>query len=1153
VSFNKGTGMKNRDIYLKDPSDSRLINLGVANVNDDRSASAMSVLRYELETFVCDGQYKKGLQLILETFLKNVSQPQQPAVWVSGFYGSGKSHLIKMLRALWEDTVFSDGASARGIANLPLEVKDCLKELSVQGKRHGGLHAVSGTLGAGAQDKTVRMALLSLIFRSVGLPEQYNITRFMLWLKKEGISEQVKNHVMENGYDWEEEIADPSVAEGIYAALCDIRPGTFSRNSVVTEVIPKIYPIVNDVSAEEMLSAIRLALTKDNQFPLTLIVLDEVQQYIGEDAQRSIEVQEAVESCCKNIGGKLLFIGTGQTAITGTSNLKKLEGRFTVRVELSDADVEAVIRQVVLAKKPEAKAEIMQVMDANIGEISRHLKGSAIGHNQKDRDYFSLDYPVLPVRRRLWELIFRALDQTGTDSQLRNQLSMIHKLIQTSLEKPLGHVIAADHLYFDAADKLLQTRILPRRLYDATKRDIEGNDDEKLRARASGLIFLLNRLCAANHETGLKTTIDTLADLMVENLNEGSAELRKKLPLVLSDCQQLMKVGDEYRIQTEESTAWNDDYAHQRQNLNNDFSKIDHEREERIKKHFEKILPRKSLSHGKSKVERTLYPVFDAGLPNDAGKKICIWLRSAWSCQEKSVQVEAGQAGNDSPVIFVFIPKGSGDELRHNLIDFKAASITLEKKGLPNTAEGKEARLAMETIQHKADERIEELLAAAFQGVRVFQGGGSEISGNNLKDMIFEAAENSLLRLYPQFAMADNANWHKVYENAKKGSPEPLKAIGDSGPAHENPVCKAILSFIGNGKNGQDIRNNFENPPYGWSRDAVDGGLQSLLVTGHLLAGDERGQRIEAIKLERRDISKISFKAESVTLETKQRIAIRGVMQKLQISCKPGLELDSMLDFLQQMQKLRASAGGEPPLPARPAAEFLAEIARCSGNEQLLAVFERKDQLNAAIEEWQKTVEQIKENLPLWQNLQKLLAYAEGLAAAENPAAQAQTIEKSRLMLESRDTLNHLISELTGLLRTELNELKEKWEKERQRGESRLAEDENWQQLAEIQQQDLLIRYSLTAAETPQFKLESTEKILETLGKTDLSSLKDRIDAMSGRYEKLLSAAAKLLEPEIQEVCLPGATLKDKDDIEEWLDDVRNILISKINIGPIRV
>ena len=65
-------------------------------------------------------------------------------------------------------------------------------------------------------------------------------------------------------------------------------------------------------------------------------------------------VQEAVEACCKNIGGKLLFIGTGQTAVTGTPNLKKLEGRFTVRVELSDTDVDAVVRKVILAKKANA-------------------------------------------------------------------------------------------------------------------------------------------------------------------------------------------------------------------------------------------------------------------------------------------------------------------------------------------------------------------------------------------------------------------------------------------------------------------------------------------------------------------------------------------------------------------------------------------------------------------------------------------------------------------------------------------------------------------------------------------------------------------------------------------------------------------------------
>lgn len=130
--------MNNRDIYQKDPATRKLVNEGVASVNDEKTSQALAVLRYELETFVCDGQYEKGMSHILETYLKNINQAQQPAVWVSGFYGSGKSHLVKMLRALWVDTVFEDGATARGIANLPQGITDSFKELSTQAKRYGG-------------------------------------------------------------------------------------------------------------------------------------------------------------------------------------------------------------------------------------------------------------------------------------------------------------------------------------------------------------------------------------------------------------------------------------------------------------------------------------------------------------------------------------------------------------------------------------------------------------------------------------------------------------------------------------------------------------------------------------------------------------------------------------------------------------------------------------------------------------------------------------------------------------------------------------------------------------------------------------------------------------------------------------------------------
>jgi hypothetical protein len=188
-------------------------------------------------------------------------------------------------------------------------------------------------------------------------------------------------------------------------------------------------------------------------------------------------------------------------------------------------------------------------MQTNLGEISRHLSNTTIGHRQDDTDFFVQDYPLLPVRRRFWENTLRVLDLTGTDSQLRNQLSMVHKVIQTNLDETLGHVVPADYLYFDSAEKLLQSRILPRKVHEKTMSWCKGSADDRLVARACGLVFLINKLAGSNEEIGIRATIDTLADLMVEDLSVGSSVLRSRLPGLLDNCGLLMKVGDEYRIQ----------------------------------------------------------------------------------------------------------------------------------------------------------------------------------------------------------------------------------------------------------------------------------------------------------------------------------------------------------------------------------------------------------------------------------------------------------------------------------------------------------------------------------------------------------------------------------------------------------------------------
>ncbi|SDW37048.1 hypothetical protein SAMN05421882_100921 [Nitrosomonas communis] len=1142
--------MNNRDIYQKEPTTRKLVNEGVASVNDEKTSHALAVLRYELETFVCDGQYEKGMAHILETYLKNINQAQQPAVWVSGFFGSGKSHLVKMLRALWVDTIFEDGATARGIANLPQNISDSLKELSTQGKRHGDLHAASGTLGAGASG-SVRLALLSIIFKSVGLPEQYSIARFVMWLKHEGIYEQVRSHVEQNGLNWDDELDNFYVAEGLHNALVQVKPNLFPSPAACVETLNNLYPYVQDVSSDEMLKAIRSALTKDGKFPLTLIVLDEVQQFIGESSDRSIAVQEMVESITKNIGGKLMFIGTGQTAVTGTANLARLQGRFTIRVELSDADVDAVIRQVILAKRPEAKPPIEQVMQTNLGEISRHLAETTIGHRQDDIPYFTQDYPILPVRRRFWENTLRVLDQTGTASQLRNQLSMIHKVIQTNLNEPLGHVVSADYLYFDSADKLLQSRILPRKVHEKTMNWHQGSDDEQLMARTCGLVFLINKLAGSNNEIGIRATIDSLADLLVENLSLGSGSLRSKLPGLLDKCELLMRVGDEYRIQTEESAAWNDEFLSQHANLANETHRIDAERDDRIRKKFGELVRKQALLQGNSRVARDISPVFDARLPNDANQRIYIWVRDGWSTDDNSVRAEARQAGNQSSTVFVFIPKRSADGLRHHLIDYKAASATLDKRGVPNTPEGLEARAAMETTKQAADQKISELLDEAFSGARVFQGGSNEILGNDLQGVVLEAAGNSLQRLYPNFHIADHVGWPKVYEKAQKGAPDALKAVGNDGETAKNPVCKAILGFIAGGKNGTAIRTQFEFPPYGWSRDAVDGALQVLLVAGLIRAQDERAQSIDFRELERKSIGKVNFKVEAATVTTAQRIQIRKLMQKTGLVAKQGEELADVPQFLQKMFELADQAGGEIPKPSRPDTTFLDDIRLTAGNEQLLALYNRRDELSQCIDSWTDLAERIGKRWPNWTVLKRLMTHASSLQDAEVLLAQVKTIEQQRLLLETPDLVTPLIASLTQLLRDELNRLDDEYASRHDQGMERLEEDSNWQQLEPEQRNHLLSEQRLTFADRPKVDVQSTNDVLTTLDNFSLSIFADRVAAMPARFDNVASSAAEMCEPQAQFIQVPRRTLKSDDEIDAWIEDVKQQLKTALQNGPV--
>ncbi len=916
----------NKELFTRDPLTSPIPNDGVAKVSTPQSDQEWQVLRYELDTFVCEGEYQRGLERILGTYLKYVGESQQPAVWVSGFYGSGKSHLVRVLEYLWSDVQFPDGATARGLAKLPGDIKAHLQELTITGRKNGGLWSAAGTIGGGAGD-SVRLAILGIVFRSAGLPEQFAPARFVIWLKQYGYYDKFRTAVESTGRTLDKELQQMYVSPVLAKAILSADPGFADSEANVRLLLKAQYPNVSDISDDEMVSALgdvlALQSTTPGKLPCTLIVLDEVQQFIGDDADRTHRVDLAAQACSKKFGSLILFVATGQSALQATPQLQKLQDRFTVRVQLSDKDVETVVRSVVLRKSPDKETLLKDTLDSVSGEIDRHLPGTKIAPESADKGVLTADYPLLPTRRRFWERTLRAVDKAGASGQLRTQLRVVHEAARAVASEPVGHVVAGDFLYGQVSASLLQTGVLLREVDEIIQKEDDGTVDGKLRSRLAALIFLIGQLPTdVGADIGIRATVNTLADLLVTDLKAGSATIRQRIPDLLkgmADAGCLMEIGGEYRLQTRESAEWESVYRSKLAKITNDDVRIAADRGTVLKLAVGKALDKMGFAQGDSGTPRKVELHFGGEEPKADTGNVPAWIRDEWAVSEKTVLQEAQTAGPDGAVVYVLLPRRSADDFKKVLAGFAAAKETLETKPTPTTADGIIARDAMRSRQEVHERQVAAFVAVILKDAKVFQGGGNEVAQADLKASVAEAGQASVARLYPQFSVADFAasKWAKVGERAQQGNGAALSTIGYTGEDDKNPVCKAVLDFVGTvGKKGSEVRKNFLAPPYGWPQDAVDAALLVLLHGNHVSAS-ANGTPVALTTLDKPKIAQAEFRREGVTVTTLQRIAVKNLLQGMNIPLKPGEEAVGLRRYVDGLIDLaKAAGGGEASSPA---------------------------------------------------------------------------------------------------------------------------------------------------------------------------------------------------------------------------------------------
>ena len=1138
--------LTNRDLFFRDPTVAKIPNDGVAKVMQPENDQQWDVLRWELRSFVCDGEYERGLETILSTFLINLLQPQQPAVWVSGFYGSGKSHLVRVLEQLWRDLVLPGGDRARDLVILPDDVTAHLSELSNAGKRLGGVWSAAGTLAAGRSD-AVRLAFLSVLFESAGLPADFSRARFTIWAAKNGYLDAIRAAVEAAGRTYEKEIHDLYVSPLITDALLTSDSSLTSPKEVRDLLKTQFPPTTRDVTENEMFDAmddvLRLQSSKPGKLPLVLVVLDEMQQYIGDDGEKALAVQDLVEGCSRRFESQVLFVATGQSALTATPTLQKLTGRFSVPVALSDADVETVVREVVLRKKPQHIPALKSTLDSVSGEIDKHLGGTQLAPKAADKPDLVPDYPLLPTRRRFWEMALRAIDKAGKGGQLRTQLRMVHEAAARVADAPVGHVVGADFLYEEQSPGMLQSGVLLKEIDELIRTLRTDGPDGVLKSRICSLIFLISQIPARTigGETGLRATTPYLADLLVEDLVDDGASLRKRVPEMLEllvAAGRLMRIDEEYWLQTEEGAEWEKDYRSRLAAIPDDASRMNQLRSERLLAAVDSALGGLKLTQGTSKTPRKIDVHWGQGEPPTGEGDVPVWIRDEWSVTESAVRKAAAEAGDESPTVFVFLPKHEVNQIKDTLASFAAAEDTL-RRPTPQTDEGRAAERAMTTRRVSDDERLTTLFHEVVSRARVFQGGGSEVTKSNLRDTVDTVAGRSLIRLFPKFGAGDNPNWGKVVTKTRDGAPDALEAVGYYGEPTTNPVCREVLAAVTPaGTKGADLQKRFSAPLYGWPKDAISGAVLTLLAAGNIRAALDGKDLGGPKELPQTQIGKVTLYKEDEPPSVSQRLAVKGLLTAAGVAYQAGQEGAQISALLQRLKDLAGRAGGPPPLPEGPDTDHLDALLVLGGNQRFRAVADDHDRLSADFNAWRAAERERAKRETEWAELERLARHADSLAVATEIEPAITAIQTGRQLLDEPDPIAPLLKQVATALRREVLQCADSLASAQRAAVEKLLAWPEWTQLAAGDRQTILRDAKLGPLPPPE--VASDASLLATLDHTSLSAWQDRIGLVAHQRDQARQRAAKQLEPGSVSVVAPSATIKTGEDLDRYVNELRS-------------
>ena len=236
--------------------------------------------------------------------------------------------------------------------------------------------------------------------------------------------------------------------------------------------------------------------------------------------------------------------------------------------------------------------------------------------------------------------------------------------------------------------------------------------------------------------------------------------------------------------------------------------------------------------------------------------------------------------------------------------------------------------------------------------------------------------------------------------------------------------------------------------------------------------------------------------------------------------------------------------------PKCPDTGHLSDLQSLAGNEQLIGILDRYDELVANLNDWTKASDLAAERLPAFQHLQALARHADGLSATEDAASQIEAIIADRRLLETSDPVPSLAAQLTDALRTALTRSQERYDK---------TYDSEWQRTWKTPKaggrsnRRSATRYSsrLNITKVSKGATGTEQEVLDSLERISLDGWRTRIAALPQLFAEARAEADKIVEPKTRHVKLGNVTLRTPADVKTWIEKMEQELLKQVEQGPI--